>query len=54
MISIACRTGKALFAVIAQLVEHSIGNGEVIGSNPINGSVTYFALFSFYAINSTH
>jgi hypothetical protein len=27
------------FAVIAQLVEHSIGNGEVIGSIPINGSI---------------
>lgn len=25
-------------AVVAQLVEHSIGNGEVMGSIPINGS----------------
>ncbi len=27
-----------LFAVVAQLVEHVIGNDEVIGSIPINGS----------------
>jgi hypothetical protein len=26
------------FAVVAQLVEHDIGNIEVIGSIPINGS----------------
>ncbi len=25
-------------ADVAQLVEHSIGNGEVMGSNPIVGS----------------
>jgi hypothetical protein len=25
-------------AVVAQLVEHSIGNGEVMGSIPVNGS----------------
>lgn len=25
-------------AVVAHLVEHSIGNGEVVGSIPINGS----------------
>ncbi len=25
-------------AVVAQLVEHSIGNGEVVGSSPIVGS----------------
>lgn len=28
-----------VFAVVAQLVEHSIGNGEVSGSIPDNGSV---------------
>lgn len=28
----------SLFAVIAQMVEHSIGNGEVSGSIPDNGS----------------
>ena len=27
-----------LFAVVAQLVEHPHGKGEVIGSIPINGS----------------
>jgi hypothetical protein len=27
-----------IFAVVAQLVEHDIGNIEVIGSIPINGS----------------
>ncbi len=26
-------------AVVAQLVEHSIGNGEVTGSIPVNGSI---------------
>ncbi len=30
--------GGAVFAVVAQLVEHVIGNDEVIGSIPINGS----------------
>ena len=27
------------FAIIAQLVEHTHGKGEVMGSNPINGSI---------------
>ncbi len=28
-----------LFAVVAQLVEHVIGNDEVTGSIPVNGSI---------------
>ena len=30
------------FAVVAQLVEHVIGNDEVTGSIPVNGSRKYF------------
>ena len=33
-----CCFGCFLYAVVAQLVEHVIGNDEVIGSIPINGS----------------
>ena len=36
-ILVACKQVKQ--AVVAQLVEHVIGNDEVIGSIPINGSV---------------
>ena len=32
------RTGKAVFADVAQLVEHSLGKGEVISSILIIGS----------------
>ncbi len=36
-----------VFAVVAQLVEHDIGNIEVIGSIPINGSEKLLLIWFF-------
>ena len=38
-----CSRSLRLCAVIAQVVEHVLGKNEVIGANPINGSLKHLS-----------